>query len=155
MRIKLFTRGGGDFSGALIAKLLDASVYENWTDVEGVYDINPNITKGNLIKSLSFSQLQTMTNMDTKVIHKDCARLLSSSNTTLVIRSCFNLSKSGTKVGHTPNSKLSFVCFRLCDNFAEILIQDKAKTTIIKTNKQSLNKTIKAEYQKLFPKTKV
>lgn len=153
-KIRLFTRGGGDFSGAIISKLLNASTYENWTDVEGIYDINPNIAKGNLIKRLSISQLDTMTNMDTKVIHKDCAKLLSNSSTTLVIRSCFNLSQSGTTVEHSPNPDLRFVCFRLCDSFAEVFVQDRKKSSVIKTDKQSLKKTVKAEYQKLFSKTK-
>ena len=33
--IKLFQRGGGDITGAILARCLDAGVYENWTDVSG------------------------------------------------------------------------------------------------------------------------
>ena len=34
-KIKTFTRGGSDITGALAAAALDADVYENWTDVSG------------------------------------------------------------------------------------------------------------------------
>ena len=30
------TRGGGDVTGAIVASLANADVYENWTDVSGV-----------------------------------------------------------------------------------------------------------------------
>ncbi len=33
--IQVFPRGGGDITGAILAKCLHADVYENWTDVSG------------------------------------------------------------------------------------------------------------------------
>ena len=33
--IKTFSRGGSDITGAIIARAANASVYENWTDVNG------------------------------------------------------------------------------------------------------------------------
>ncbi len=153
--IQLFSRGGGDFSGALIAKCLNASLYENWTDVNGVYDINPLIAKGNLIKHLSYDQLEIMTSMDAKVIHPDCAKLLSSSNTVLNIRSCFDLSQTGTVVDFKANPKLKFVCFKINCDSAQILIHDKNQTKTITTDKNSFTKNIKTAYQTLISKTKI
>ena len=34
-QIKLFQRGGGDITGAILARCIDAGLYENWTDVSG------------------------------------------------------------------------------------------------------------------------
>lgn len=40
--IKCFARGGSDITGAIIAKGVGASLYENWTDVDGVKAAAPN-----------------------------------------------------------------------------------------------------------------
>lgn len=40
--IKCFARGGSDITGAIIAKGVRASMYENWTDVDGVKAAAPN-----------------------------------------------------------------------------------------------------------------
>ena len=34
-QIQIFPRGGGDITGAILARCLNADVYENWTDVSG------------------------------------------------------------------------------------------------------------------------
>lgn len=33
--IKTFSRGGSDVTGAIVARAVEASLYENWTDVSG------------------------------------------------------------------------------------------------------------------------
>ena len=40
--IKCFARGGSDITGAIIAKGVKSSLYENWTDVDGVKAAAPN-----------------------------------------------------------------------------------------------------------------
>ena len=42
-KIRTFTRGGSDITGALAAAALDADVYENWTDVSGILMADPRI----------------------------------------------------------------------------------------------------------------
>ena len=44
-KIKTFTRGGSDFTGAIIAGAMKVSIYENWTDVNGVAITDPRIVK--------------------------------------------------------------------------------------------------------------
>lgn len=39
--IHTFPRGGGDITGAVIARGVRADLYENWTDVSGVFADNP------------------------------------------------------------------------------------------------------------------
>ncbi|HEX8591556.1 MAG TPA: hypothetical protein VF696_02305 [Candidatus Paceibacterota bacterium] len=40
-RIRTFARGGSDISGAIVAAMTGAALYENGTDVSGVYRFNP------------------------------------------------------------------------------------------------------------------
>ena len=42
-RIMLLDRGGGDISGSILAKCLDAALYENWTDVSGFLSADPGV----------------------------------------------------------------------------------------------------------------
>ncbi|MBR1890708.1 MAG: hypothetical protein IJ817_03390, partial [Clostridia bacterium] len=54
-KVVLFERGGGDITGAIIAKLANAPVYENYTDVCGVKTINPKlIPDAKTIKKISY-----------------------------------------------------------------------------------------------------
>lgn len=41
--VKVFSRGVLDFSGSLVANGVNASLYENWTDVSGFLKADPRI----------------------------------------------------------------------------------------------------------------
>ena len=41
--LRLMSRGGSDITGALLANICDAKMYENWTDVSGIYVCDPRI----------------------------------------------------------------------------------------------------------------
>jgi aspartate kinase len=41
--IKVMSRGGSDITGSVIANIVDADVYENWTDVSGFLVADPRI----------------------------------------------------------------------------------------------------------------
>ena len=43
--IVTFPRGGSDITGAIISSGVRATIYENFTDVSGIYKANPNIIK--------------------------------------------------------------------------------------------------------------
>ena len=43
--VKTFSRGGSDITGSIVAKAVQADVYENWTDVSGFKIADPRIIK--------------------------------------------------------------------------------------------------------------
>ena len=43
--IVTFSRGGSDITGALVARAMEVTVYENWTDVSGVMFEDPRLVK--------------------------------------------------------------------------------------------------------------
>jgi aspartate kinase len=68
--VGVLPRGGSDISGALLAQAGGASVYENWTDVDGVYTADPNRIDGALkLESLSFEELRALGNNGAQVLH--------------------------------------------------------------------------------------
>ncbi len=68
--VALFPRGGGDITGSLIASAVGADVYENWTDVEGVYAVDPNrIQGGKRIEFLTRRELYTLSRLGMPTFH--------------------------------------------------------------------------------------
>lgn len=71
-RIKTFSRGGSDVTGALVAKAIRADVYENWTDVSGVLVADPRVVKDPApIGVITYKELRELAYMGASVLHED------------------------------------------------------------------------------------
>ncbi|MBR0464864.1 MAG: aspartate kinase [Clostridia bacterium] len=71
-RIKTFSRGGSDISGAIVARAVKADMYENWTDVSGFLMADPHIIKDpKPIKTLTYRELRELSYMGATVLHED------------------------------------------------------------------------------------
>ena len=56
-----FPRGGSDITGAIIARGIRASLYENFTDVSGIYKANPNIINNpDLIEEITYREMREL-----------------------------------------------------------------------------------------------
>lgn len=67
-----FPRGGGDISGALFARALNSTLYENWTDVYGVCVANPaKVASAVTVPHLSYAQMLLLANSGAEVLHPD------------------------------------------------------------------------------------
>ena len=70
--ICLFSRGGSDVTGSLVARAAEASVYENWTDVSGMLMADPRIVENPLpINNISYMELRELSYMGASVMHED------------------------------------------------------------------------------------
>jgi aspartate kinase len=71
-KICLFSRGGSDVTGSLVARAAKASVYENWTDVSGMLMADPRIVENPLpIENISYLELRELSYMGASVMHED------------------------------------------------------------------------------------
>lgn len=71
-KIKTFSRGGSDITGALVAKAARADLYENWTDVCGFLMADPRIVKdAKTIKEITYRELRELSYMGASVLHED------------------------------------------------------------------------------------
>lgn len=148
--IKLFPRGGGDVSGAIISKILNAKMYENWTDICGIKEINPKICLSPTIKKLSYADLQFMTSLDAKVLHKDVALILSGTKIKTQVGSIFSPSKEKTIISKKNQPNVKFISYKKENENYTIYISNNGKMQIVKNNSQIMfEKTIK-EYYKLL-----
>ena len=67
-----FSRGGSDVTGAIIANGVQASLYENWTDVSGFLMADPNIVKDAAPMDLvTYRELRELSYMGAPVLHEE------------------------------------------------------------------------------------
>ncbi len=70
--IKTFSRGGSDVTGAIVAGVVRAEIYENWTDVSGFLVADPRIVKDPpAIQVISYRELRELSYMGAGVLHED------------------------------------------------------------------------------------
>lgn len=63
-------RGGSDYSAALLAEAINAHVLQIWTDVPGIYTVDPNlIAQAKLIKNMCFAEAAELAQFGAKVLH--------------------------------------------------------------------------------------
>lgn len=67
-----FSRGGSDVTGALVAASINATLYENWTDVSGFLMADPRIINNpKPISKITYSELRELSYMGASVLHED------------------------------------------------------------------------------------
>ncbi len=97
--IHTFSRGGSDVTGALAAAMLDADRYENWTDVPGVLEADPElIPEAAPLERLSYRQLQQLTEAGMQVLHEDAVAPVRQAGIPLNILSAREPEKPGTMI---------------------------------------------------------
>ncbi|MBC7836461.1 aspartate kinase [Acetobacteraceae bacterium] len=68
--IVTFSRGGSDVTGAIVARAVMAKLYENWTDVDGLYCADPTVVKNPLLlASATYAEVRELSYMGAKVVH--------------------------------------------------------------------------------------
>jgi len=70
--IKTFPRGGSDITGAIVARAVQADLYENWTDVSGFLMADPRVVKNpRVIDIITYRELRELSYMGATVLHED------------------------------------------------------------------------------------
>ena len=129
--IKLFSRGGGDITGGILAKCSGANVYENFTDTSGIKSVNPKILpQAKTINKISYTDALVMTNCDANVLHSDVCKILQDTNTKVEIKNIYNLNSKKTIIDK-KNHNCQFVCFKQVGDYVQIVAKidsvDKVK----------------------------
>jgi len=70
--IKILSRGGSDVTGSLVARAVNADIYENWTDVSGLLMADPRVVKNpEPIDYISYMELRELSYMGASVLHDE------------------------------------------------------------------------------------
>ncbi len=101
-RIKTFSRGGSDITGAIVARSARADVYENWTDVSGVLMADPRIVENpKVITKITYRELRELSYMGATVLHEDAIFPVFKANIPINIKNTNNPEDPGTMI--VPN----------------------------------------------------
>ena len=98
-RIRTFERGGSDITGSLAACAAEADLYENWTDVSGLYAADPRIVDDpETVSYMSYRELRTLSYMGASVLHSDAVLSASEMEIPINIRNTNRPEDPGTMV---------------------------------------------------------
>jgi aspartokinase/homoserine dehydrogenase 1 len=101
-RITTLGRNSSDFSGAIIAHVVDADELVIWTDVDGIYTANPVETAhAQLLHDLSYEDAHALALSGAKVLHPRVLPLAQETEMTVWVRNTFKPHVRGTRIGPT------------------------------------------------------
>lgn len=99
-RITTLGRNSSDFSGALIAHVVDAEELVIWTDVDGIYTANPDESEeAKLLHELSYDEAHALAVSGAKVLHPHVLPLAAQTEMTVWVRNTFKPQARGTRIG--------------------------------------------------------
>ena len=97
--VKVMSRGGSDISGSMLARCLNADLYENWTDVSGFLMTDPRIVpEAKNIQKITFSELRELSYMGASVLHEEAVFPLREQNIPLQVLNTNRPNDPGTIV---------------------------------------------------------
>ena len=71
-KVKTFSRGGSDISGAILARAAGASLYENWTDVSGLLMTDPRVVPDAApMERVTYRELRELAYSGANVFHEE------------------------------------------------------------------------------------
>lgn len=94
-----FPRGGSDITGSILAKAVDAQVYENFTDVDGVLAASPSIVDNpKLIDEFTYREMRELSYGGFNVLHAEALQPVYEANIPVHILNTNNTASKGTKI---------------------------------------------------------
>ena len=106
-QICTFSRGGSDITGSIIAAGVKADLYENFTDVDGIFAAHPGIIhKPDSIPELTYREMRELAYAGFSVLHDEALIPAYRGKIPLVIKNTNNPNHPGTKIilNHTDKA---------------------------------------------------
>ena len=100
-KVKTFSRGGSDITGAIVARAANADIYENWTDVDGCMMADPRIVRNpRPIRYVTYQELRELSYMGASVLHEDAIFPVRLAGIPTNIRNTNKPDEPGTIIGY-------------------------------------------------------
>ena len=116
-RITTLGRNSSDFSGALVAHVVDAEELVIWTDVDGIFTANPRESEeARLLHELSYTEAHALAASGAKVLHAKVLPLAAETEMVVWVRNTFNPRHRGTRIGPPANNNSVVPAPRGCHN---------------------------------------
>lgn len=123
-KIVVLSRGGSDLTGGELAFALDVDIYENWTDTNGVYEVDPRVVDdAKVITRLTFKELRLLSSKGFNVFHFNAMLSCKKGKIPINIRNTNNPTHKGTLILSERVPMEDVVGIAKLDNMALIHIQ--------------------------------
>ena len=98
-KVAVFSRGGSDITGSILAAAVGAQVYENWTDVDSVFSTDPKIIPHpHAIKEMTYTEMRELAYAGFTVLHEEALEPVYHNDIPLQIRNTNNPYGAGTRI---------------------------------------------------------
>lgn len=103
-KVCTFSRGGSDITGSIVASGVKADLYENFTDVDGIYSAHPGfVYHPELIKELTYREMRELAYAGFTVFHDEALMPSYRAKIPVVIKNTNNPTAPGTKITNQRN----------------------------------------------------
>jgi len=103
-------RNGSDYSAAILAACISADCCEIWTDVDGVYNADPNQVEGAvLLDKLTYQEAMELSYFGAKVLHPKTIGPIAQHHIPCLIRNTLNPAAPGTLISNEKSEKWTSV----------------------------------------------
>jgi aspartate kinase len=97
--VKTFSRGGSDISGAIVARAINADLYENWTDVSGFLMADPRIIPNpRPMQEVTYRELRELSYMGANVFHDEAIVPVIEASIPICIKNTNDPQHPGTRI---------------------------------------------------------
>ncbi len=100
-QIITFSRGGSDVTGSIVANGVEASIYENWTDVSGFLMADPKIQEdAKPMDLVTYKELRELSYMGAPVLHEEAIFPVRKKGISIQIKNTNEPEAPGTMIVH-------------------------------------------------------
>lgn len=97
--IVTFSRSGSDITGSILARGIQADMYENFTDVDAVYSVNPNIVHDpKEINEITYREMRELSYAGFSVFHDEALMPAFQAGIPVNVKNTNQPSKPGTRI---------------------------------------------------------
>lgn len=148
--IKTFPRGGSDITGAIVASVAGADLYENWTDVSGFLMADPRIVENPLsVPVITYKELRELSYMGAAVLHEDTVFPVIKLEIPINIRNTNRPEDNGTLIVKNADYYQSSL------SISGISGKTGYTTILVEKGRMSEEPQLRAEILKLFEEKKI
>ncbi len=133
--LRTFDRGGSDLTGSIIAKSVSADLYENWTDVSGIYTCDPRIVNSpKRIEKITYNELRELSFRGAKVLQQESVIPLEESNIPLQIKNTNKKDDYGTYISSSIDKTNGNIITGISgtENYTALTIKKDSNTSFTK-----------------------
>ncbi len=95
----IYSRGGTDKTAADIAKAVNATMYENWKDVDGIYSADPRvISNPELMNEVTYKEIRELSYISFNVLHQEAMLPVMHANIPINIKNLHKPDSKGTLI---------------------------------------------------------